>query len=45
VSGSPAYDGKKWRRAAVAVQELPEVLKELRALRRRIEALEKGTKS
>ncbi len=41
VGGSPAYDAAVWKRASVAAQKMPDVLKELRALKRRVEALEK----
>jgi UDP-3-O-[3-hydroxymyristoyl] glucosamine N-acyltransferase len=41
VGGSPAVEHKTWLRAQAAARELPETLKELRALRRRIEELEK----
>jgi UDP-3-O-[3-hydroxymyristoyl] glucosamine N-acyltransferase len=40
VGGSPAYDAAVWKRASVVTQQLPELLKELRALRRRVEQLE-----
>ena len=41
LGGSPAYDAGTWKRASVVTQQLPELLKELRALRKRVEALEK----
>ncbi|MBK7863046.1 MAG: UDP-3-O-(3-hydroxymyristoyl)glucosamine N-acyltransferase [Archangiaceae bacterium] len=41
VGGSPAYDAAVWKRASVVTQQLPDMLKELRALRRRVEELEK----
>ena len=41
LGGSPAYDAGTWKRASVVTQQLPELLKELRALRRRVEQLEK----
>ena len=42
VSGIPAIDHRTWLRASVALRELPELLRELRALRRRVAALEAG---
>lgn len=40
VSGVPAIDHRTWLRASVALRELPELLREVRALRRRVAALE-----
>jgi len=42
VSGSPAFDAAVWRRAITAFQRLPEMLKTLRSLEKRIEQLEKS---
>jgi UDP-3-O-[3-hydroxymyristoyl] glucosamine N-acyltransferase len=41
LSGSPAFDHRQWLKASAAHEQLPELVKELRALRRRVEALEK----
>jgi len=41
VSGTPAIDHAEWLRAATAFGGLAELLKEVRRLRRRVEALEK----
>jgi UDP-3-O-[3-hydroxymyristoyl] glucosamine N-acyltransferase len=42
VSGVPAIDHRTWLRAAVAFRDLPELLTELRDLRRRVKALEEA---
>jgi len=42
VGGVPAFDFKQWRKAARAFQDLPEMKKELRALRKRLAELESG---
>lgn len=44
VSGSPAVPHREWLRASAALGQLPELLKEVRALRRRVEELEKEKK-
>ena len=44
LGGTPAYDAGAWKRASLVTQQLPELLKELRALKKRVEALEKGNK-
>src|SRR3984957_12885026 len=36
VSGSPAFDAKKWLRAITAFQELPEILRAVRELKKRL---------
>lgn len=41
LSGSPAFDHRQWLKSSAAYEKLPELVKELRALRRRVEALEK----
>ncbi|QSQ14653.1 UDP-3-O-(3-hydroxymyristoyl)glucosamine N-acyltransferase [Myxococcus landrumensis] len=41
VSGSPAVPHKEWLRASAAVNQVADLLKEMRALRRRVELLEK----
>jgi UDP-3-O-[3-hydroxymyristoyl] glucosamine N-acyltransferase len=41
VSGSPAVPHKEWLRASAALNQLGDLLKEVRALRRRVESLEK----
>jgi len=40
MSGSPAFDAKEWLRAVTAFQKLPELLKTVRQLERRLKALE-----
>ncbi len=40
VAGSPAFDARQWRRAVAAFPSLPEMLKRMRELERRIEQLE-----
>lgn len=40
VSGSPAFDSREWLRASAAYRRLPEMLRTLRALERRIAELE-----
>ncbi|MEQ1897163.1 MAG: UDP-3-O-(3-hydroxymyristoyl)glucosamine N-acyltransferase [Vicinamibacterales bacterium] len=42
VAGLPAQDAAGWRKAAALVQKLPEMRKELRALKARLEALSPG---
>ncbi len=39
ISGSPAFDARQWLRAATALQKLPELLKAVRQLEKRIEDL------
>lgn len=41
MSGSPAFDASQWLRAATAFQKLPELLKTVRELRKKVEELEK----
>ena len=41
VSGSPAFDSREWLRASAAFSRLPEILRTVRALERRIAELEK----
>lgn len=41
VSGSPAFDSRDWLRASVTYTRLPEMLRTLRALERRVAELEK----
>lgn len=41
VSGSPAFDSREWLRASAAYSRLPEILRTVRALERRIAELEK----
>ena len=43
VSGSPAFDAKEWLRAITAFPKLPELLKRVRQLEKRLESLEKAT--
>jgi UDP-3-O-[3-hydroxymyristoyl] glucosamine N-acyltransferase len=40
MSGAPAVDHALWLRQSAAMKHLPEILRELRALRARLEALE-----
>jgi len=40
ISGSPAFDAREWLRAATAFQKLPEFLKTMRQLERRLADLE-----
>jgi UDP-3-O-[3-hydroxymyristoyl] glucosamine N-acyltransferase len=40
VSGSPAFDAAEWRRAVTAFQRLPEMLKQIRRLEKRVAELE-----
>jgi len=40
LSGSPAFDAGTWRRAVAAFPRLPELLKTVRELKKRIEELE-----
>jgi UDP-3-O-[3-hydroxymyristoyl] glucosamine N-acyltransferase len=42
VSGSPAFDSREWLRASATFSRLPEMLRTLRALERRVAELEKG---
>jgi UDP-3-O-[3-hydroxymyristoyl] glucosamine N-acyltransferase len=41
VSGSPAFDAREWRRAVTAFPKLPDLLKTVRQLTKRVEQLEK----
>jgi UDP-3-O-[3-hydroxymyristoyl] glucosamine N-acyltransferase len=43
VSGSPAFDARQWLRAITAFQKLPEILKTVRQLERRLSEVEKGS--
>ncbi len=40
ISGSPAFDAAEWRRAVAAFPKLPDLLKTIRELRKRVEQLE-----
>lgn len=40
ISGSPAFDAKLWRRAITAYPKLPDMLKTIRELERKVQALE-----
>jgi UDP-3-O-[3-hydroxymyristoyl] glucosamine N-acyltransferase len=42
ISGSPAFAAHEWRRAITAFPKLPELLKTVRELKKRIEELENG---
>lgn len=41
VAGSPAFDAAQWRRAVTAFPKLPEMLKTMRELKKRLEELER----
>lgn len=43
VSGSPAFDSRDWLRASAAYSRLPELLRTVRALERRVAELEKAS--
>ena len=43
MSGSPAFDAREWLRAITAFQKLPELLKTVRQLERRLHSLEGAT--
>jgi UDP-3-O-[3-hydroxymyristoyl] glucosamine N-acyltransferase len=45
VSGSPAFDSRVWLRASAAYSRLPDLLRTVRALERRVAELEKEKKS
>jgi UDP-3-O-[3-hydroxymyristoyl] glucosamine N-acyltransferase len=45
VSGSPAFDSRVWLRASAAYSRLPELLRAVRALERRVAELEKAKNS
>jgi UDP-3-O-[3-hydroxymyristoyl] glucosamine N-acyltransferase len=45
VSGSPAFDSREWLRASAAYTRLPEMLRTIRALERRVTELEARQKS
>lgn len=42
VSGSPAFDSREWLRASAAYSRLPELLRTVRALEKRLASLEKS---
>jgi UDP-3-O-[3-hydroxymyristoyl] glucosamine N-acyltransferase len=41
ISGSPAFDASDWLRAVTAFQKLPELLRSVRELKKKVEELEK----
>jgi UDP-3-O-[3-hydroxymyristoyl] glucosamine N-acyltransferase len=45
ISGSPAFAANEWLRAATAFPKLPQVLKEMRELKKRVEELEKNARA
>jgi UDP-3-O-[3-hydroxymyristoyl] glucosamine N-acyltransferase len=45
ISGSPAFAANEWLRAVTAYAKLPEMLKTLRELKKKVDALEKHAKS
>jgi UDP-3-O-[3-hydroxymyristoyl] glucosamine N-acyltransferase len=42
ISGSPAFDAREWLRAVTAFQKLPDLLKTVRQLERRLESLQQA---
>jgi len=42
ISGSPAFDAREWLRAITTLQKLPELLKTVRQLERRMQSFEKA---
>lgn len=45
VSGSPAFDAREWLRAVTAFQKLPDLLRRMRQLEKRLEELERSAPS
>ena len=45
ISGSPAFDAREWLRAITAFQKLPEILKTVRQLERRMRSTEEPAKN
>ncbi len=45
VAGAPAMEASRWRRCVAAYERLPELLKELRELKKRVQALEEEKKN
>src|SRR5271157_4944806 len=45
ISGSPAFAANEWLRAATAFQKLPEMLKTLRELKKKVDELQKNAQS
>jgi len=45
ISGSPAFAANEWLRAVTAYQKLPEMLKTLRELKKKVDELEKHAQS
>ena len=45
ISGSPAFDAAQWRRAVTAFPKLPEILRTVRGLQKRVEELEAVARS
>ena len=43
LSGSPAFDSREWLRAITAFQKLPDFVKAMRRLEKRVAEMEKGT--
>ncbi len=39
IGGAPAVDARKWARASAAVSRLPDIMKEMRALRKEVDRL------
>jgi UDP-3-O-[3-hydroxymyristoyl] glucosamine N-acyltransferase len=44
ISGSPAFGASEWLRAATAFQKLPEILKTLRELKKKVDELEQNAR-
>jgi UDP-3-O-[3-hydroxymyristoyl] glucosamine N-acyltransferase len=42
VAGSPAFDAKEWLRSVTAFPKLPELMKSVRELKKRVEELERA---
>jgi UDP-3-O-[3-hydroxymyristoyl] glucosamine N-acyltransferase len=45
ISGSPAFDSKEWLRAITAFQKLPEILRSMRQLEKRVAELETAART
>ena len=45
MSGSPAFEAREWLRAVTAFPKLPELLKTIRALEKKVEQLEKNAQT
>ncbi len=45
ISGSPAFDAAQWRRAVAAFPKLPDLVRTMRELKKRVEQLEAGART